>query len=119
MASRCFDLDPGFSRDNESCKSKFSKLAFAKNPTGDSAIPRYINRVKDLKERIDSEEVIGVVTVNADPYRNNNDDSHISSVDSDSSSNTQKVMDGEHLLSGDGLKGLLPQSKMHTMWLLR
>ena len=77
VAVKCLQDDGSWSRVGESCKHKFEKMAFAKQPTGQSDIPLHILRAKNLKEKIMQNEVIGCVYQNDEGISINDDDEEL------------------------------------------
>ena len=59
VAMECIEYDSTWTRTGESCKNKFEKMAFAKQPTGTADIPMFVLQSKRIKERISRKEVIG------------------------------------------------------------
>ena len=55
----CIEYDSTWTRTGESCKNKFEKMAFAKQPTGTADIPIFVLQSKCIKEQISRKEVIG------------------------------------------------------------
>ena len=74
VAVECREVDESWIRPGESCKHKFEKMAFAKQPTGQSDIPLHILRAKKIKESIAQNEVLGCVYQNDEGYEDGDDD---------------------------------------------
>ena len=64
VAVSCLEVDESWGRAGESCKHKFEKMAFAKQPTGQADIPLHILRAKKIKDKISHNEVLGCVYQN-------------------------------------------------------
>ena len=79
VAVRCHEIDKSWVRPGEAIKSKFEKMAFAKQPTGQSDIPLHILRAKQIKEKISHNEVLGCVYQNDDGF-NSDDEENTSSA---------------------------------------
>ena len=79
VAVRCHDVDKSWVRPGESCKAKFEKMAFAKQPTGQADIPLHILRAKEIKEKISQNEVLGCVYQNEEAFLDDSDDDEITS----------------------------------------
>ena len=74
VAVECREVDISWIRPGDSCKHKFEKMAFAKQPTGQSDIPLHILRAKTIKESISQNEVIGCVYQNDEGYESGDDE---------------------------------------------
>ena len=79
VAVRCHEVDESWVRPGESCKAKFEKMAFAKQPTGQSDIPLHILRSKKIKDKIAQNEVLGCVYQNEEAFLDDSDDEEITS----------------------------------------
>ena len=67
VALECLVQIKGWCRPGVACKAKFEKMAFALKPTGQTEIPLYTKRAKDVKDKIAQNEVIGYVHANDEP----------------------------------------------------
>jgi hypothetical protein len=56
--------ESGFKRNKSACQQKFFRMADVDKPTGSTFIPRHVSRAKDIKEKIDAAEVVGLVARN-------------------------------------------------------
>ena len=68
LAVRCLESDESWVRSGESCKHKFEKMAFAKQPTGQGDIPLHILRSKKIKDKIAQNEVLGCLYQNDEGF---------------------------------------------------
>ena len=74
VAVSCMEVDESWGRVGESCKHKFEKMAFAKQPTGQADIPLHILRAKKVKDKIAHNEVMGCVYQNEVGIHTDSDD---------------------------------------------
>ena len=101
----CNERDPDFLRNGESCKNQFHNMAFRKKPTGQAEIPIQIKRSKQIKQKIDADEVIGIVGGNEDDM-----DEYEVLGDSDVSS-TRRSLVAANLSQGDSDEVRRPLTK--------
>jgi len=90
-------------RNKNACQQKFFRLADVDKPTGSTFIPRHVARAKDIKDKIDAAEVVGLVARNdsASSLENNNDDD-----------SREKALKGSRLMNDDGSLRR-PKTKKH------
>jgi hypothetical protein len=64
-AAKCAEISvEEWTRNGESCKKKFEKMALMKVPTGTTEVPPDVKKAKEILEEIEKEERMGVIAAN-------------------------------------------------------